>query len=109
MDHYVFPVDPAEAARSVCGYMGSTPGQWACGNKATWHLWVVNDAIDDGSALACDEHVAVARVAAVLVDEHAFGGCCGLPGTIWDFDNHCCFVDFCGVEATARAAQRVCV
>jgi hypothetical protein len=87
--------------------MGSTPGHFQCENRATTHLWVVHRTLGDNSAFACDEHTGDARQSGHVLDEHPFGGCCGLPGTIWDFDNHLCFIDDSGVEAAAKSTERV--
>ena len=106
MPGYIHEVPVIDRARSRCGFMDDTPGQYRCDERATVHLWLESDEIPDGgSALACDKHAPRARQAARLVAEHEYGALCGLPGTWWDFENHCCAIDDSGVELPAKMAE----
>ena len=104
MERYTVPI---EKGRARCAFMGDTPGRFQCENSATTHLWLEHDTLGDVDTFACAEHVAIARQAQPVLDEHEFGGVCGMPGTLWDFDEHCCHLDDSVVELPAKAAELV--
>lgn len=94
--------------RPLCAYMGTTPGQFQCDKPATTHLWMSTPQLgDDLSVTACNDHLAAARAFGTVIDEHAFGDMCGMPGTIWDFEGRRCYLDDSGVEPPARVALAV--
>lgn len=104
---YVGPEMPEHAARPYCLYTGPTPGVPQCGKNATTHLFVSSPTMGDVALATCPDHEAIARAAGDVVDEHGFGGFCGMPGTLWSFDEHRCIIDDSGVELPAKAAEMV--
>lgn len=59
------------------------------------------------SMACCAEHASIAREVGHYAGEHPFDGVCGLPGTLFDFDNDCCTIDDSGSPlAQARSPRR---
>lgn len=77
---------PAEPT-ATCGHEDH-----ASPTPATMHLWLRANR-EDNTALACAEHLPVARRAGRLVMEHQVGPQCEMPGTAWDQANNTCMVD----------------
>lgn len=71
----------------MCTYSpGDTPAS-DCGAPAIWHImWTVEAEV----SFACDPHMDQARARYVFVDSHRIGPDCGMPGALWDLDNHRC-------------------
>ena len=82
-----------------CGYSpGNTPSS-DCPAEATWHI-IWN--LDLETGMACGPHMDLVRARYMFVDSHAIEPDCGMPGTLWDFDNkRCVYPDQPGTEAQA--------
>jgi hypothetical protein len=110
MASYVGP-ELDDEHRAICMYTGSRPGELECLQSAVVHIIGTDGQFEGYIGLqACQRHADMARAApGSFVMEHPFDGECGLPGTIWNFDENRCVLDDSGVEPTARVAAAVCV
>lgn len=90
-------------ARCTYGIPEGDPNR--CTNRATRHLALLAaDLVELHSIAACDEHVGIARrlCGERFVQEHAYEGLCGLPGTLWSFDLNECVLDDSGRSAAGH-------
>lgn len=89
--------------RPVCG-CADTLTDPPCGRPATWH--VLTDDVDRHgltSLAACPAHAPVARSCGHVLQEHAYDGVCGMPGTLWDPHHNRCVLDGTGVSRNGEA------
>lgn len=90
--------------RAVCVY-SRAPGEPQCSAPATLHVAVDSDAYGIVSLAACTTHAPTARAAGRYLEEHAFEGYCGLPGTRWSPANVCVLDDSGREPARAEHAE----
>ena len=98
---------PSDDYRAVCAF-SLRPGMPQCEQAATVHVQVVSYQYGPVALASCDQHADVARAADRCVQEHAFEGYCGLPGTLWSPTANRCVLDDSGQEpAVGRVAEAV--
>lgn len=95
--------EPSDEYRAVCVY-SDRPGAPYCHEPATLHVRVEDGHYGCVALAACDAHVPIARASGRFIEEHAFEGFCGFPGTLW-IDN-CCVLDISGQEPARQAVAR---
>ncbi|WP_086668038.1 hypothetical protein [Lentzea kentuckyensis] len=91
--------------RPVCGH-ADTLEHPKCGRPAAWHV-LIDDADMHGltSLAACPAHVTVARSCGNVLQQHAYDGVCGMPGTLWNPDSNRCELDGTGVSRNSVAVS----
>lgn len=84
---------------SICGW-ALMPGTPRCQNTPTWHVLLVADWRDGGTAtvMVCDQHLHIARRAGKQLAEHPMGWVCGLPATRWIMPANVCVIDDTAAE-----------
>lgn len=84
----------------VCSRRVSDDPHRTCDCPAIRHIEWPGDSVAPGGAegWACPEHwEEVQRKGWPMVDSHAVGGVCGMPGTLWSYDEHRCIEDPAGL------------
>ncbi len=70
--------DPRPWGETTCGYGKTVP---QCDAPATRHFAWLDTMVIAG---ACDEHATFLRETSLVeMEEHTFGGDCGMPGALW--------------------------
>lgn len=102
-------IHPRGGYNPVCSV--AIPGQPRCETGAVAHIRLWSRRYRSFvTPRACGEHLDRVRTAATFIQEHEFGGCCGMPGTKWDRELNCCVIDASGREirvAGIRECDRV--
>lgn len=92
------PVD--EPYSAACSY-SPTPDDPICGAEGSVHI--LGESAHHGlvALVACDSHVAAARVSARVLGEHRHAGFCSFPGALWTDEG--CVLDGSGPDRAAAA------
>lgn len=74
---------PSMEHRPVCGF-ALTETSPPCTSDATVHLMMEAASWPPIGLASCDDHLPVARASGTVLGEHPYDpGLCGMPGTVW--------------------------